>query len=161
MERFQELREAAAKKLSVAEHLLTVTYPMVKDPKILLAVMENLYEALENGMDSLLQHDLQFKKIEVVPQDFNTRYTLFKEDVAKRHNIENKQAKLIGLARDVLHSHKESPVEFAHKEKFVICTDEYKTRTLTPETVKEQVMQAKDFLQKVRAAENNNERIFR
>ena len=62
MERFQELREDARKRLQVADHLLTITYPLVKDAKLLLTISENLYYCVENAMNALLEHEKLFKK---------------------------------------------------------------------------------------------------
>ena len=43
MEKFQELREISKKKIFLADHILTQTYPLLKDPKLLLATTENIF----------------------------------------------------------------------------------------------------------------------
>jgi hypothetical protein len=57
MEKFQELREVAKKKLQLADHILTMTYPIVNDSKLLLAVVENMFLALTNAMGSVLYYE--------------------------------------------------------------------------------------------------------
>jgi hypothetical protein len=42
MEEFQELKKEARERLKNADHLITMTYPLVKDNRLLLAAIDNL-----------------------------------------------------------------------------------------------------------------------
>ena len=59
MEKYEELRDMARKKIQIADHMLTMTYPMIKDPKLLLAVMENIFLALTNSIAASLLNEIK------------------------------------------------------------------------------------------------------
>ena len=63
MEQFQESRDNAKKKIQIADHMLGVTYPLVKDTKLLVVIMENIFLAYTNAMAAILYHERLFKRI--------------------------------------------------------------------------------------------------
>ena len=63
MEQFQIERELAKQKIKVADHIISVTYPLVKDPKLLLGVLENIHSALMHCISAILEYDRLFKRI--------------------------------------------------------------------------------------------------
>ena len=71
--------EAARHRLSVADHLLTQTYPLVKDPKLLLAVLQNLVEAVDAGVTSALHAEVSGKRLMAMPPDAETRLTAYRQ----------------------------------------------------------------------------------
>jgi hypothetical protein len=46
MEEFQVLRDKAVEKIKIADHMLFMTYPLVKDPKLLMSILENTFSKL-------------------------------------------------------------------------------------------------------------------
>ena len=53
----QEALEKAKVYIRNADHMLTMTYPMVRDPKLLVAVAENLFNGLTSTVTALLYHE--------------------------------------------------------------------------------------------------------
>ena len=95
MERFQELRDAANKKLKLADHILTMTYPMVKDPRLLLSSLENLFLAYTYGMSSLLYYERLFKRIPLFPDNFAGKFEMFRDKCSKKYNLDVEYPKII------------------------------------------------------------------
>ena len=60
MELFQKKREVAHRQIKTADHLLLQSYPLLKDTRLLLAVLKHLFIASENIIDSLLEHEHLF-----------------------------------------------------------------------------------------------------
>src|SRR3989338_261446 len=87
MEKFQESRERARRNIQLADHMLTQTYPLVKDPKLLLAVIENIFLALTNAMASVLYYERLFKRIPPFHDNFESKFYLFKMKTAMKYNI--------------------------------------------------------------------------
>src|SRR3989338_8576443 len=112
MEKFQELRDAAAKKLQLADHILTITYPMVKDPHLLLSSVENLFLAFSYGMGSVLHYERLFKRIPLFPDDFASKFEIFRDKCAKRYNVDEECLKIMKSLREIIIAHKKSPMEF-------------------------------------------------
>ena len=55
MERFRQLVKEANKAFETADHLTYMTYQIVKDIKLMIMITENLYNALEKGMDAVFK----------------------------------------------------------------------------------------------------------
>ena len=160
MEQFQELKEAAKKKITIADHMLTQTYPLVKDVKLLIAVLENTFLALSYAMSSVLSYDKLFKKISVFPENFEARFHIFKEKCAPRYNIDNEYLSLIREIKDIIIAHKKSPVEFARNDRFVICSDNYRMKTVSVDQLKKIIQKSKMFVQETGNIVNKNDGIF-
>lgn len=145
MEKFQELREVAKKKLQLADHILTMTYPIVNDSKLLLAVVENLFLALTNAIGSVLYYERLFKRIPPFQDNFSSKFNLFRE-YAEKKKLNGGYLRMIQNLKDIILKHKKSPVEFARKEQFVICNGNYRTRIISVNELKDYIAKAKSFL---------------
>lgn len=146
MEEFQLARDKALKKVRVADHMLIMTYPLVKDPKLLLAVLENLFSALTNSVSSLLYYERTFKRIPIFNEDFDSKFALFKDKLVLKHNINKEYLVLIETIREMLVEHKKSPVEFSRGDRFVICSSNYRMKTISVNDIKKYVAKTKLFV---------------
>ena len=161
MEQFQEYGDAAKKKISIADHMLTQTYPLVRDSKLLMAVLENTFLALSYAMNSILSYDKLFKNITVFPENFEARFHIFREKCAPRYNISKDHLLLIRDVKDIIMAHKKSPVEFTRNDRFVICSDDYKMKAVSVDLLKRYIMQAKTFVIQTNVITNKNAGLFR
>lgn len=160
MEKFQELRGAAKTNIEKADHMLSVTYPLLKDTKLLLPIIENVFLSLTKTMDSLLYYDLLFKRIPQFPENFEVKLNIFRARSTRRYNINESYARLIQETKSLVQEHKKSPIEFTREGKFVICDNKYNTKTITPEQIKEYINKAKLFIEEARKVTSKNEGIF-
>ena len=87
MEKFQELRDSAGKKLQIADYMLTMTYPLVRDPKLLLSVAENLFLAYSYSISSLLHYERLFKRIPTFQEDFSSKLDMFADRCLGKYGI--------------------------------------------------------------------------
>ena len=150
----QELVSKAVKNAKVADHMAHVTYPLFNDPKILLAITENIFLALSSGMSALLKQERDRKNLPAYPENFDYKYKLFKEKVAKKYGIDSVHVNLISDVKTIVHKHKESPVEFTRKDRFVICDNDYAMKTLTIQQIKQYVAWTKSFVSKIEGITN-------
>ncbi len=160
MEKFQELRDLSKKKLQLADHILTMTYPIVKDARLLLAVTENLFLSLTYSMSSILHYERLFKRVPPFPDNFNSKLDLFKSNCAQRYKIDPEHIKLIQNIKDIVVSHKKSPVEFQRKDRFVICSENYRIRSISEMELKNYISKAKSFIGNVTTIVSKNENLF-
>jgi hypothetical protein len=161
MEKFQELRDQAKKKLQLADHILTMTYPLVKDPRLLVSATENLFLAYTYGMSSVLHYDRLFKRIPAFPDNFQSKFDLFEDKCAKRYRIDSEYLKIMRDIKDIILAHKTSPIEFSRKDNFVICSGDYRMRSVSPVEIKKYVEKAKLFIKNVSSIVSKDETIFR
>jgi hypothetical protein len=136
----------ARRKVTVADHILTQTYPLVKDPKLLLAVLQNLFEANDAGIQAMLLHEELQRKMAPVADDFESRLIAFQQQITKQHRVPKEFLRFVGELRETMHEHQMSPIEFARKGNFVICDEGYKIRTLTATQLQKYVQKTKAFV---------------
>ncbi|MBD3163787.1 hypothetical protein GF323_01175 [Candidatus Woesearchaeota archaeon] len=160
MEKFQELKERANKRLSIADHILTQTYPLVKDPRLLLSVMENIFLALSNSMGAILYHERLFKKIPPFQDNFDSKFNMFRAKIVDRYKIDRKHVELISEIKSIIIQHRKSPIEFSRKDKLVICNEDYKMKTISIELIKEYLLKSKQFIELSRKITSKNEHLF-
>jgi len=161
MEQFQLLREKAKNKLVIADHMLTMTYPLVKDTKLLLVIMENLFLALTYAMSSVLYYEKLFKRIPPFTDNFESKFNIFKERCVNKYEIDRGYLTLLQNIKNLMVDHKKSPIEFERKGKFVICSDSYRLRTITTNQIKEYNSKTKEFIHLSTHIVSKNEEIFR
>ena len=158
MERFLELYQLSKKKLHIADHMLTQTYPHINDPRLLLIVAENIFLAATNSMGSLLHYERLFKSIPPFKDTFSSKFSTFKDYYIKKYNFDD--LAFVKDLRDTLIQHRKSPVEFARKGSFIICTRDYGTKIISPDMMKTYLNKAKLFIQRVSNILSQNENIF-
>jgi len=91
----------AQREIALADHILTQTYPLVNNPKLLVTVCDHL--------DSAGQVIIKEESIGLTP--------------AQRESIE--------AVHDIVKQHRESAVEFKRKESFVLCQDDFRYSVLS------------------------------
>ncbi len=160
MEEFQNLRDKAMQKIKVADHMLFMTYPLIKDPKLLLSIIENIFASLDFGISALLHYERTFKQIPPFHDSFNSRYEIFKNKMVLKHRINTNYITLIRDIQSILAHRKNSPVEFARKDKFIICSPNYSLKTVDVNLVKKYVFETKVFVKMINNIISENERIF-
>lgn len=147
MEEHQKLIQEANRFLTVADHLAYMTYPLVKENRMLIAIMQNLDSALMHTMEAILQYDRLYKRIPPIPDNFDLKLDTFKNKCVNRYSLPRESIQLIKDIRLLIREHEKSPMEFSRKDKFVICSKEYRMKTLNIHKVKDYIMKSKPFMQ--------------
>jgi len=149
MEKYEELLIEMDRAFKTADHLAYVTYPIVKEIRLLMSIIENLDRALKAGMNAVLEYDRLYKRIGPLQESFEIRLDLFKSKIIMRHAINREYAELIEMMDELVTYKQKSPTIFQRKDKYVIANHRYKLKTLTIEDVKKYVEKAKPFIFKV------------
>ena len=149
MEKLKELVKKANQYLNTADHLTYVTYPLVKDIKLLFNIVENLNKALNYGMEAILRYDKLFKRISPYPDNFEAKFLIFQKSCVMRHAIKGEQVSLIEELNTIITKYKKSPMVFQRKDKLVISNHHYRLKTLTINDIKNYLPNAKLFILKV------------
>ena len=148
MQAFKNLVLEANKHLRLADHMTYVTYPMLKDTKILISILDNLKKALNKALDAYLYYERLYKRISFFPEDFNTKIDIFQRSAAIRYDL-RQYPELIKEINFIIKKHKEAPVEFAKGDKLIICNGDYQMKVLQITDVKNYLLKAKPFIFKL------------
>ncbi len=160
MEKFQVYREHAAKKMKSAEHALRFTYPVVQDTRLLLGINENLFSSLQNLVFTIVSYERLFRRVPSYLEDFDSQYKIFREKVAPRYKIDEKYMRLIERVVEISKKHKDSPVEFAKNDTYVICSGKYKLDALSAKEFENLVSDANEFFKLINSIVSKNEYLF-
>lgn len=135
--------------LQRADHLLYITYPLIKDNKLLISILENLSSSLIKAMEAVLYYERMYKRIDMFADSFEVKFDIFKEKCAKTYNIEREFVVLIEDLKKIVNERRKSKIEFIRKDKYIICSNNYATKILTIDKLKEYLNTSKLFIRKV------------
>jgi hypothetical protein len=139
-------RAQAENKIKIADHLLSTTFAIVKDPKLLVSVIDALYQAMDLSINSILEFEKNFKKLEYLE---NEKLDLFRRKIVTKYALDPKMVDFYIDLKSTLETHRKSDVEFTKKEKFVISDKEYNLKTLTYDDVKKKYTAAKIYVEQI------------
>lgn len=139
-------------QLQIAEHLLEVTYPLVKDPKMLISVLSNLEHAQDSIFEAILPLNLAN-----ADTDFVTKLNSFEDLLRPQMVLDKGIIKSISSVHDLLNQHKESSVVFSRKKSFVICDDDYSMKKIDEVSVGEYLHNTNKLLKNILTMVENND----
>jgi hypothetical protein len=148
MENVKFLIDEANKLINRADHLLYVTYPLVKDNKIIINIAENVSTGLITAMEALLAYDKLYKRIPIYSDSFEIKFDIFRNKIVPRYNIEREHVVLISDMKIFIENRKKSGTEFIKEDKFVIFRQN-KVDTMSFDKIKQNLNSSKEFLSKV------------
>ncbi len=160
MERFQQELSEGKRKLMTADHLVSITYPLVKDNRLLLTAADNLFGAAKNLMVSLLHYDEAFKRIPHFREEYDSMLYWFRSRCMPYYGLSREYTAATDDLRVLLDEHKASTVEFSRKDGLVICSDSYRIRKITVAQLKSYVGILKRMLVDVEGVVSRYEGIF-
>jgi hypothetical protein len=160
MERFQEELEAGRRQLMTADHLVSTTYPLVKDSRLLLTALENLFAAAKSLMASLLHYEETFKRIPHFREDYDSMTYWFRSRCIQRYNLSREYGVSIDELKVLADNHRTSSVEFSRNDGLVMFSDVYSFRKITPAQLKAYVGIMKRMLMDVNGVVSRYEGVF-
>ncbi len=135
----------AERNLMIADHLMYSTYPLVKDPKLLLTIAEDIYKSLFLSVNALLEYDEMYKRVRMLPQDFRSRLDIFKS-CAPLHGIDTAIIKVIEDLRSFFERYKKSGTAFARQGSYIVFSEDFRITRLDFSKLKDYLSQSKVFL---------------
>jgi hypothetical protein len=149
MEKFLELRAKALEYLKNAEQGARFTYPLVRDNKVLLSVVNNIFMCITCTMGSILYYEMMQKRVPVFTDNFESKYQLMRTHVMERYSFDREYLRLARDLKDIIIAHNKSPIEFSREGKFVICTENYEMKEISLDSVKKALIKTKLFIDEV------------
>jgi hypothetical protein len=136
------------KRLKI-DHIIYVTFPLLKDKNILIQILLGIKEAIVECINSILQYEYLHKRIEL-SKDPNQNFELFKKKCSRYYSIEEKEVNLIENLFDLARSHKKSPMEFMKEGKVIILSDNMLKKAFTVEDLKIFLKMSKNVIGKTK-----------
>lgn len=155
MEKFLENIIAAEKKIQIVDHMIYVTFPLIKDKRLLLKILQEIKNAVMDCISSILHYEYLYKRITLYKNP-KSNFKIFIEKCAPRYQITKEEINLILELFDFIEKHRESPFEFIKDDKVIILSNDLNPKTLTIEKTKEFLMLVKNILRKTRETFKKN-----
>lgn len=147
MENYLDSLGKANKIIQIADHMTYITYGLLKDKRLLIKILGELYLGVMNMINSILQYEHMYKRIQIYKEakdNFNTFL-----DLCSRYRISEEQKKIIEEIIKLEEKHKKSPFEFVKEDKIVIMSEGFKTDILTLDKLKYFLLNVKDIYKKI------------
>ena len=141
-----EYKRKAARQYEAAEHLLNYTYPLVKDPKLLMGILHNLTQAYEHAIDAVLAYERELLLVPTYPNNSQVKLELFREKTVRRNKIPPSYLTLLLDMYEIIELQKASPVEFQRGNRYVLCSQNYLLKTISIKEMSQYLAQTKQFL---------------
>ncbi|MFH1365450.1 MAG: hypothetical protein ABIH28_02620 [archaeon] len=149
MKRFFESLQKAEKELKIIDHIIYVTFPLVKEKNLLIKSLLSINEAIIICINSILQYEYIHKRIKLSNDPYQN-FKLFKEKCSKNYFINEKEIKMIEELFDLAKSHKKSPMEFIKDGRVVILSNDMSKRIFNIEDVKKFLEMSKKVIEKTK-----------
>ena len=146
MEQFLLVYQQSIRHIRVAEHILTVTHPLLQDPKLLLGVIDNLFLSLNSGVRALLLYDCTRKNIPAFLDTPDARLRTFEVKSMPLHNLDRAYLNHFYDIRELMQQHRRSSVEFRRKDRLVMCTPAYDMTIVTATKMRTYLIKTKQFI---------------
>ena len=148
-QRYLEYVECAKQEIRTAEHMATVTYESVNDPKFLLTILRRVESANLLVMKAMLAKEETRENTQKRGRNetYEELFPVWETKYAQECNKETLQ--YLQQTHALLKKHEESPVEFARRGNIVLCTEEYQLDIISIESIKKSIQLAKNLTKRV------------
>tara|TARA_Y100000310_G_scaffold282342_1_gene303460 strand:+ start:259 stop:744 length:486 start_codon:yes stop_codon:yes gene_type:complete len=141
-----EAKRKAMQQFDAAFFLMHTTYPVVKDPKLLIGIIHNLTQSFEYAIDAVLAYERQLRLIPPYPEDAKFKFNLFRDKTMRRNKIPSNYVTLLMDLKEFIELQKKCPVEFQRGNRYVLCNKNYQVKTVSLKDIKGYIQQTKEFL---------------
>ncbi len=149
MEKFLENIFEAEKRIQKLDHIVHVSYPLIKDKRLLLRILVETKASIAKCINSILHYEYLYKRIKL-SRDPNENLRIFKVKCAPKYDISFTEIKLMTELFNIIEKHKKSPFEFRKDNKIVILSENSTPKVIIFEDTKEFLTLAKVILDKTK-----------
>lgn len=146
---YQKTLEQAQRHLQAARHLLRVTFPTLKDPKLLPGVTAQLFAAGEAAMEALLKYERQLRFIPPFGKSFASKFAAFRSSSAKRNHLDPAYLRLLAELQELISLQKSCPTEFRRQDEYILATNKFHLRTISKKEMESYFSRTRAFVQEI------------
>jgi len=139
------LLNMAKEQIKIGDHMLYMTYPILKENKLIISIAENIYNAMLYSMDALLMYERMYKRILLYPDKFSVKLEILRK-ISARYNLSGEIIPIMQDLKIFLDERKNSRVEFAKNDKYVLFNQKQELRSLGIEKLKQNLNISKNFI---------------
>ncbi|MEM4500280.1 MAG: hypothetical protein QXD62_02965 [Candidatus Woesearchaeota archaeon] len=136
------------KELINVSHLINVSFKMLKEPKLLLSIVDKLMAISIEIIDIILKKEETLKNVSFVPNSVDAKIALFEEKVVQRYETGRNFLKIVKILRS-LNEFCKNGIVVSKGEAIVVYSDEnFSSKIISLNQVKEYFLFLKEFYEK-------------
>ena len=139
----EQYKTEAEQKLRAADHLLSTTYALVKEPKLLVSVVEHLVQSIDAAIHAVLIHEQLGIKIDG-PLEY--KLDLYRRKIASKHGNDAGLIEFAMTLHALVEERKKSMVEFKRKEQWIVSDKDFHLQSFNEQDVKNYVKKTKQYV---------------
>ncbi len=149
-ERHTELLQRAKKEIELADHMLYVTLPMIREVKFLLVIVEHVVIAAQCALEGLLEYEKHWKRLDAFHYSFAVEINAYRQKgLETRYGFDSKFYRLLQKLLEIQHFDKESMVRFKRGDKYILTSNEYSMSVLDLDSIKRYSNLTKKFVEQI------------
>lgn len=148
MQKFIEYLEEADRITRAMDHMLYVTFPLVKDKRILLRILMELKRATAYCINSILQYEYIFKRVKL-NEDPKINLNTFFNKCSSYYELAPVHIQKIRELFSIVREHNSSSMEFTRNEKLVIIVNG-EAKIVELEKIKDFLVNTKCLIEKAK-----------
>jgi len=149
MQNYLNHLQGAEKIIKISDHMIYVTYPLIKDKRLLLKIILETKKAVESCINSILHYESLYKRI-TLKKEQRENFRIFEHKCSGAYSITQNEIRLILELFELAERHERSTMEFVRNGKVVILSESLEHRIITIEKAKEFLELAKSILKKTK-----------
>lgn len=149
MEKFLEHIQEAERTIHGVDYLTYVTFPIIKDKRLLIKILTETKRAIVNCINAILQYEHFYKRIYLY-ENAKENFRTFVDKCAPRYNITRQELSSVMELFDILEKDKDSQMEFLKENKMIILSENMNAKVVDIERIKFFLFLAKNILKKTK-----------
>lgn len=139
----------AEKKIQIANHLIYVTFPLIKNKRLLIKIIQDLKTAVLNCVNTILQYESLKKRIKLT-QDPLENFKIFSEQCTPQYTLTEQETQQILDLFKLAKKQEQSSMEIMKNEKVILLSKNLTPEFITIETAKKYLQLAIEILKKTK-----------
>jgi hypothetical protein len=147
--KFLEHLQESERIVNSVDHMIYITFPLVKDKRLLFKILTEIKLAIVNCINAILQFEYINERITLY-KSAKENFETFINRCSIRYKITKEEIASILELFDIIEKYKDSPMEFFRNEKIVILSENMKTKIITMEKIKFFLLLTKNLIKKTK-----------
>jgi len=129
-----------------ADNAINKAYPLIKENKVMLIALNNLFMAYNSAALAILDHAKNKRFIDRIPEDFDSRLKLLEDGKLDLPKFNRSFIDLGLRLKSYVIAHKNSAIEFSRGGNYVICDRKFQYKLLSLQVLNDLYAKTKLFI---------------
>lgn len=150
MEKYKSKIKEAEEEIEMADHLIYVTSPVVKDKNLFLSAFDHIYQSFKKAIYGFLLYKKRNKQVSSIPDNSKLRTRIFLEEFGRELGINKKEwQEFLKLDRSGRRK-EEGKFTLLKEGSLHFILDDYNTTSLGIDEIKDNLLMIKELIKNIK-----------